>query len=80
VLELLLGDYARQAAPDLLIAKAGDRHPTEIADLRGARLLATVETGEGRRLAENLVKADDRRGSTEGPVYEAGFHRVYAGI
>jgi P4 family phage/plasmid primase-like protien len=56
VLEQLLGDYAKQAAPDLLTARAGDRHPTEIADLRGSRLLATVETGEGRRLAENLVK------------------------
>jgi putative DNA primase/helicase len=56
VLELLLGDYAKQAAPDLLVAKAGDRHPTEIADLRGARLVATVETTEGKRLAESLVK------------------------
>jgi putative DNA primase/helicase len=56
ILEFLLGDYAKQAAPDLLISKTGDRHPTEIADLRGARLVATVETGEGRRMAENLVK------------------------
>jgi len=56
VLEQLLGDYAKQAAPDLLLAKTGDRHPTEIADLRGARLVATVETGEGRRMAESLLK------------------------
>lgn len=56
VLEWLLGDYANQAPPDLLVAKTGDRHPTEIADLRGARLVATVETGEGKRLAESLVK------------------------
>lgn len=56
VLEWLLGDYARQAAPDLLLTKTGDRHPTEIADLRGARLVATVETGEGRRMAESLLK------------------------
>lgn len=56
VLELLLGDYAKQAAPDLLTAKSGDRHPTEIADLRGSRLVATVETGEGRRLDETLIK------------------------
>jgi putative DNA primase/helicase len=56
VLELLLGDYAKQAAPDLLTAKTGDRHPTEIADLRGSRLVATVETGEGRRLDETLIK------------------------
>ena len=56
VLEWILGDYAKQAAPDLLLTKTGDRHPTEIADLRGARLVATVETGEGRRLAESLLK------------------------
>jgi putative DNA primase/helicase len=56
VLEELLGDYAKQAAPDLLLSKAGDRHPTEIADLRGARLVSAMETGEGRRLAESLVK------------------------
>jgi putative DNA primase/helicase len=56
VIEGILGDYARQAAPDLLTAKTGDRHPTEIADLHGARLVSTSETGEGRRLAESLVK------------------------
>jgi putative DNA primase/helicase len=56
VIETILGGYAKQAAPDLLTAKTGDRHPTEIADLRGSRLIATVETGEGRRLDETLIK------------------------
>ena len=55
-LQTLLGDYAKTAAPDLLLAKAGDRHPTELADLRGARMVATVESGEGRRLHESLIK------------------------
>jgi putative DNA primase/helicase len=50
-----LGDYAMQAAPDLLLAKKGS-HPTELADLFGARFVASVETDEGRRLAEGLVK------------------------
>ncbi len=50
-----LGEYAIQAAPDLLLAKAGT-HPTELADLFGARFVASVETDEGRRLAEGLVK------------------------
>jgi putative DNA primase/helicase len=50
-----LGDYAMQAAPDLLLAKRGS-HPTELADLFGARFVASVETDEGRRLAEGLVK------------------------
>jgi len=50
-----LGDYAMQAAPELLLAKRGS-HPTELADLFGARLVASVEVDEGRRLAESLVK------------------------
>jgi putative DNA primase/helicase len=50
-----LGDYAMQAAPDLLLAKKGS-HPTELADLFGARFVASVETDEGKRLAEGLVK------------------------
>lgn len=54
----LLGDYALQAAPELLIAvQAGhDRHPTEMADLQGKRFVACVETEEGRRLAEARTK------------------------
>lgn len=49
------GDYGQQAAPDLLIAKPG-AHPTELADLFGARLVSFVEVEDGRRFAESLVK------------------------
>lgn len=56
VLRLILGDYAGVAAPGLLIESKSDRHPTEVADLRGKRLVYCVETGEGKRLAEELVK------------------------
>jgi putative DNA primase/helicase len=52
-----LGDYADTAAPDLLLQSRNDRHPTEIADLRGVRLVTATETGDGRRLAEATVKA-----------------------
>lgn len=52
----MLGDYARQAVADLLIARQGDRHSTEIADLWGMRFVTTVETEENRRLAEVQVK------------------------
>jgi putative DNA primase/helicase len=38
-----------------LLAKRGS-HPTELADLFGARLVASVEVEDGRRLAESLVK------------------------
>ncbi len=50
-----LGDYAQQAAPDLLMSKHRS-HPTELADLFGARFVAAVESDEGRRLNEGLVK------------------------
>jgi len=52
----MLGDYAKQAAPNLLIAKRGESHPTELADLVGSRFVASVEVEEGKRLAESLVK------------------------
>lgn len=51
-----VGDYGRQAAPDLLAAKYGIEHPTALADLRGCRFVASVEVEEGKRLAEVLVK------------------------
>jgi len=50
----ILGDYGKQAAPQMLMS--GDRRPTEVADLHGARFVATVEVEEGRPLAEVLVK------------------------
>ena len=50
-----VGDYGMQAAPDLLVAKKGS-HPTEVADLFGMRLVASIEVEDGRRLAESLVK------------------------
>lgn len=54
-LQALLGDYARQAAPDLLLARQ-DAHPTGVADLHGARLVVATEVEEGRRLGEATVK------------------------
>jgi len=51
----ITGDYGQQAAPDLLLAKSG-AHPTELADLFGARFVASVEVEDGRRLAESLIK------------------------
>jgi putative DNA primase/helicase len=54
VILAMLGDYGKQSAPNLLMA--GERHPTEIADLHGARFVATIEVEEGRRLAEVLTK------------------------
>jgi len=52
----LLGDYSILAAPELLMAKRGERHPTELVDLFGKRLVVSMESEEGRRLAEALIK------------------------
>jgi putative DNA primase/helicase len=55
LLELLGQDYAIKAPPNLLMAKR-EAHPTEKADLFGQRLVTTIETEDGGRLAEALVK------------------------
>lgn len=52
----LFGDYGLQTAPDLLIAKNSDAHPTAIADLFGRRLAVCQEVESGRNLAEAMVK------------------------
>lgn len=52
----LLGPYGKPTDPDLLMSRKSDAHPTSIADLMGVRLAVTIETQEGRRLNETLVK------------------------
>ncbi len=52
----MLGDYAKQSESELLLARRGEVHPTGIADLQGARFVASSEIESGRRLAESLVK------------------------
>lgn len=52
----VLGPYAGAAAPKLLIDTRGERHPTEIADLRGRRMVVAHESGEGEALNEGFVK------------------------
>jgi putative DNA primase/helicase len=44
----VLGDYGKRAHPELLLATRGDRHPADVADLRGARLVATSELADQR--------------------------------
>ncbi|MBA3516865.1 MAG: hypothetical protein H0T75_04310 [Rhizobiales bacterium] len=53
----IMGDYHRTAPIETFTASAGDRHPTDLAGLRGARLVTAVETEEGRRWAESRIKA-----------------------
>src|SRR3984885_1658475 len=52
----ILGDYHKTSAMETFTASRGDRHPTELADLRGARLVTASETEEGRHWAESRIK------------------------
>jgi putative DNA primase/helicase len=52
----ILGDYHRTAPIETFVASNGDRHPTDLAGLRGARLVTATETEEGRRWAEAKIK------------------------
>jgi putative DNA primase/helicase len=52
----VLGDYHRTAAIETFTASNQDRHPTDLAGLRGARLVTATETEEGRRWAESKIK------------------------
>jgi putative DNA primase/helicase len=52
----LLGECHRTAPIETFIASAQDRHPTDLAGLRGARLVTAVETEEGRRWNESKIK------------------------
>lgn len=53
----ILGEYHRTAPVETFTASHSDRHPTELAMLRGARLVTAVETEEGRRWAESKIKS-----------------------
>jgi putative DNA primase/helicase len=50
-------NYAETALPQTFLAGRDDNMRSDIAALRGVRLLAVIETGDGKRLAEDLVKA-----------------------
>ncbi len=66
----VMGDYARQAAMDTFTASYGDRHPTDLAMLKDARLVTASETEEGRAWAESRIKA-----ITGGDPIQARFMR-----
>jgi len=53
----LLGDYAVTAPMETFTVSVGDKHPTDVAMLRGARLVVSSETEDGRRWAESKLKS-----------------------
>jgi len=66
----ILNSYHRSAPIETFTASNGDRHPTDLAGLRGARLVSSTETEEGRRWAESRIKQ-----LTGGDVVSARFMR-----
>lgn len=70
VIATILGDYAANAPMDTFMEARGDRHPTDLAGLRGARLVSSIETEQGRRWNESKVKA-----ITGGDTISARFMR-----
>ncbi len=56
-LSAIAGDYCRTAAMDAFLETKSDRHPTDLADLAGARLVVASESSEGRRWDEQRIKA-----------------------
>jgi putative DNA primase/helicase len=53
----IFGDYTTVAAMETFAASPHDLHPTDLAMLRGARLVYVSETEEGRDWAENRIKS-----------------------
>jgi putative DNA primase/helicase len=51
------GEYQSTAPIETFTDSKNERHPTDLAGLRGARLVTAVETEEGRRWAESKIKA-----------------------
>ena len=55
-LATILGDYATNAPMDTFMETRGDRHPTDLAGLRGSRFVGATETEQGRRWNESKIK------------------------
>lgn len=56
-IEGIQADYATTAPMEVFAAERGERHPTELALLHGARLVTAQETEEGRGWNESRIKA-----------------------
>jgi len=69
-LAAIWGDYATNAPFGMFMETRGDRHPTDLAKLRGARLVIATEVGQGRHWDEAKIKA-----LTGGDTISARFMR-----
>jgi putative DNA primase/helicase len=53
----ILSEYHVAAGIETFVESHSDRHPTELASLRGSHIVTAVETEKGRNWAENKIKA-----------------------
>lgn len=51
-----LGEYAQTTRPEALMVRRGEGIPSDIAKLKGARLVSAAEAEDGHRLAESAIK------------------------
>jgi len=56
VLQHIFGEYSTTAATETFLESRGERHPTDLAKLAGARLVVAQEIDKGRSWNEFLVK------------------------
>ena len=56
ILTALLAEYATTSAMTTFTASNNDQHPTDLAMLKGARLVSVSETEDGRAWAESRIK------------------------
>lgn len=53
----IMGGYAKGSPIELFMEAKNDRHPTELANLKGARLVTSQEIDEGRVWSESRIKS-----------------------
>lgn len=53
----LCGEYAKPAPMQIFLSNSGNRHPTELANLVGARLVLASESSEGQKWDEERIKS-----------------------
>ena len=76
-LATILGDYATNAPMDTFMETRTDRHPTDLAGLRGARFVAAIETEQGRRLNRVQGQEPHRRRQDLGALHAPGLFEFF---
>lgn len=55
-LGILMGDYGANTPSQTLMSSRNEQSSNDIARLQGTRFVTAIETGQGRSMAENLIK------------------------